>query len=281
MDQPVFQLENVCFSYSEDSFALKDIDLDVYPNERLVILGVNGSGKSTLLKLLNGLIFANSGLFRAFDQPIAEETLERGEFATYFRSQTALVFQDSDIQLFSPTVLEDLMFGPLQLGLSKEKAASRVSDLLKMFSIDKLKHCSPNNLSGGEKKKVAIATSLSTNPDIIMLDEPTNNLDPRTRVWLYQVLDRLANIGKTVILSTQDLELAKVFAQRIVVMDEEHKIAAVDSAQNILADKDLLLAVNLIHEHVHYHNGEAHIHPHYHSSEHEHKKEKQEVELVK
>jgi len=181
MKQPIFKLENVCFSYDQDTLSLKDINLEILPDKRLVILGVNGSGKSTLLKLLNGLMFANSGQFKAFGRRITEELLDRGEFATFFRSQVALVFQDSDIQLFSPTVLEDLMFGPLQLGLSKEKAASRVSDLLKMFSIDKLKHCSPNNLSGGEKKKVAIATSLSTNPDIIMLDEPTNNLDPRTR----------------------------------------------------------------------------------------------------
>jgi len=279
MKQPIFKLENVCFSYDQDTLSLKDINLEILPDKRLVILGVNGSGKSTLLKLLNGLIFACSGQFKAFGNRVTEELLDKGEFATFFRSQVALVFQDSDIQLFSPTVLEDLMFGPLQLGLSKEKAASRVSDLLKMFSIDKLKHCSPNNLSGGEKKKVAIATSLSTNPDIIMLDEPTNNLDPRTRVWLYQLLDRLANIGKTVILSTQDLELAKVFAERIVVMDENHKIAAVDSDEKILADKDLLLEVNLIHEHVHYHKELAHKHPHNHAKKHKH--DKQEVELVK
>ncbi|HDZ86300.1 hypothetical protein LCGC14_1786580 [marine sediment metagenome] len=279
MNEPIFQLENVCFSYDQDWLSLKNISLDILPDQRLVILGVNGSGKSTLLKLLNGLIFANSGQFKAFGHRVNEELLENGEFATFFRSQVAMVFQDSDIQLFSPTVLEDLMFGPLQLGLSKEQAASRVSDLLKMFSIDKLKNCSPNNLSGGEKKKVAIATSLSTNPDVIMLDEPTNNLDPRTRVWLYQLIDRLANIGKTIILSTQDLELAKVFAQRIVVMDEEHKIVAVDSAEKILADKDLLLEVNLIHEHVHNHSGKDHIHPHYRTKEHKH--DEKEVELVK
>ena len=279
MNEPIFQLENVCFSYDQDWLSLKNISLDILPDQRLVILGVNGSGKSTLLKLLNGLIFANSGQFKAFGHRVNEELLENGEFATFFRSQVAMVFQDSDIQLFSPTVLEDLMFGPLQLGLSKEEAASRVRDLLKVFNIDKLKDCSPNNLSGGEKKKVAIATSLSVNPDVILLDEPTNNLDPKTRVWLYQLLDKLASIGKTVILSTQDLELAKVFAERIVVMDEDHKIAAVDSAEKILADKDLLLEVNLIHEHIHYHKGNTHVHPHNHGKGHKHNK--QEAELVK
>ena len=279
MDQPVFHLENVCYSYDQNTLALKDINLDVMPNERLVFLGVNGSGKSTLLKLLNGLIFPNSGRFKAYEHYITEELLDKGEFATFFRSQVGFVFQDSDIQLFSPTVIEDLMFGPLQLGLSKEEAASRVRDLLKVFNIDKLKDCSPNNLSGGEKKKVAIATSLSVNPDVILLDEPTNNLDPKTRVWLYQLLDKLASIGKTVILSTQDLELAKVFAERIVVMDEDHKIAAVDSAEKILADKDLLLEVNLIHEHIHYHKGNTHVHPHNHGKGHKHNK--QEAELVK
>ena len=279
MDQPIFHLENVCYSYDQNTLALKDINLDVKADERLVFLGVNGSGKSTLLKLLNCLIFPNSGRFKAYEHYVTEELLDKGEFATFFRSQVAFVFQDSDIQLFSPTVIEDLMFGPLQLGLSKEEAASRVRDLLTVFNIDKLKDCSPNNLSGGEKKKVAIATSLSVNPDVILLDEPTNNLDPKTRVWLYQLLDKLASIGKTVILSTQDLELAKVFAERIVVMDEDHKIAAVDSAEKILADKDLLLEVNLIHEHVHYHKGDAHVHPHNHGKGHKHNR--QEAELVK
>lgn len=265
MSQPVFQLKNLSFSYAENRLGLSDINLDINSNERLAILGANGSGKSTLLKILNGLIFPNAGQFSAFSQLINEDILEKGEFASYFRSKVAFVFQDSDIQLFSATVFEDLTFGPLQLGLSQKEATSRANDLLEMLKIEKLKNNSPNNLSGGEKKKVAIATSLSTNPDVLLLDEPTNNLDPKTRVWLHQLLNDLSISGKTIILSTQDLQLAKIFAKRAVVLSESHNIAADDKADNILDNKSLLLEVNLIHEHLHYHDDLAHAHPHDHS----------------
>jgi len=271
MSGTVFSLKNIYFSYTDSNYALQDINLSVHHNERIAILGVNGSGKSTLLKLLDGLIFARKGRFVALDEPVDEDVLNRGEFAATFRRKVAFVFQDSDIQLFCPTVFEDLMFGPLQLGLSKEEASSRADDLLKVFDIGHLKDCSPNKLSGGEKKKVAIASSLSLNPDIILLDEPTNNLDPKTRVWLYHMLEDLAEIGKTIILSTQDLELAKIFAERAIVISEEHKIVADGAAQDILADNELLLSVNLIHEHLHYHKKTAHSHTHSHSKKHEHK----------
>jgi cobalt/nickel transport system ATP-binding protein len=271
MNQPMFKLNNVYFSFDENKYVLENINLSIFSGERLAILGANSSGKSTLLKLLNGLIFPNSGQFSAFSQPVNEEILEGGQFATLFRSKIAFVFQDSDIQLFSATVFEDLTFGPLQLGLSKEEATLRANNLLEMLKIEKLKKISPNNLSGGEKKRVAIATSLSTNPDVLLLDEPTNNLDPKNRVWLYHLLDDLAKSGKTIILSTQDLEMARVFAERVVVLNEEHKIVADGKTEEILEDKDLLLSINLIHEHLHYHEDLGHIHPHSHSQEHHHK----------
>jgi len=271
MSDTVFNLENIYFSYTDSNYALQEINLNVQANESLAILGVNGSGKSTLLKLLDGLIFASKGRFIALGEPVNEEVLNKGEFAATFRTKIAFVFQESDIQLFCPTVFEDLMFGPLQLGLGKEEAASRANDLLKVFDIAHLKDCSPNKLSGGEKKKVAIASSLSLNPDIILLDEPTNNLDPKTRVWLYHMLEDLAEIGKTIILSTQDLELAKVFAHRAIIISEEHRIVADGAAEEILDDKELLLKVNLIHEHLHYHKKVAHSHAHSHSEAHEHK----------
>jgi cobalt/nickel transport system ATP-binding protein len=271
MTQPIFSLNNTSYSYSENNYSLSNIDLDIFSGERVAILGANGSGKSTLLKLLDGLIFSNgNGIFSAFNQQITEEILDKGKFASFFRSKIAFVFQDSDIQLFSATVFEDLMFGPLQLGLNKEEAAARAEDLLDMLEIKKLKNRSPNNLSGGEKKKVAIATSLSTNPDVLLLDEPTNNLDPKTKSWLYQLLNDLSASGKTIILATQDLELARVFAQRTIVLNETHKIAADGITKEILNNKDLLLNVNLIHEHFHFHKEISHNHPHSHSDQHEH-----------
>jgi len=248
--QPVFHLKNITYRYPGGQLGLKGINLTIYAGERVVVLGANGSGKSTLLKLLDGLIFASEGEFFAFGQPVNEALLETGEFATSFRQRVAFVFQDSDVQLFSPTVYEEITFGPRQLDLPKAEIEQRANDLLQMLGLTNLKERQPHQLSGGQKKKVAIASSLAVNPDILLLDEPTNNLDPRTQVWLFNLLMELNASGKTVILATQDLDLAQKFAERLVIVSEEHTVAA-DSyeVEKLLANKELLLNVNLIHEH--------------------------------
>jgi len=271
MATPIFELENVNFSYLPGAASLSDIGLRIMPGESVAVIGPNGSGKSTLLKLLDGLIFADSGRFRAFGQAINEDILEKGEFARFFRSHISFVFQDSDIQLFSPTVIEDIIFGPLQLGLGNQEALERARDIMELLGITKLKDASPNQLSGGEKKKVALAGSLAINPSILLLDEPTNNLDPKSRVWLYELLGGLSRSGKTIILSTQDLELAKLASKRCVVINQTHHLAADGATAQVLADKKMLLGVNLIHEHTHAHGVKIHAHSHYHGNEHLHR----------
>lgn len=266
----VFHCEDVVFSYAGHAPALAGVSLEVDAGERLALMGANGSGKSTLLKLLDGLLFAQAGSVSAFGELLTEGKLERGGFAESFRSRVAFVFQDSELQLFCPTVIEEVSFGPLQMDVSHDEAANRAGDVLGMLGIAHLSDRAPHKLSGGEKKKVAIAAALSTNPGVLLLDEPTNNLDPRSQAWLMDLLGELSAVGKTIVLSTQDLRLAGEFADRIVVLSEEHRVALDGPAGVVLADEELLVRVNLIHEHRHKHGAAEHEHKHLAFARHEH-----------
>lgn len=172
----VFDLKNISYSYVGKIDALKNITLKIDRGEQVSIIGSNGSGKSTLLAILNGLIYPTSGEFYAFDNQITEEVFDAikdNEFRSFFRTKVGFVFQNSDVQLFSPTVFDEIAFGPLQLNVAPEEVKSRVEDVLEMMNITKLRDRSPHTLSGGEKKKVCIATVLVNNPDVLLLDEPS------------------------------------------------------------------------------------------------------------
>ena len=264
------QLRDVSFEYLANEMVLKDINLDIYSGEKLVILGANGSGKSTLQKILNGLIFANKGEYRVFDQLVTEETLNDQQFSQAFRQRIGFIFQNSDAQLFSTNVWEEIAFGPLQMKLNFQEVSDRVNAVIQMLNLESLKDRAPYNLSGGEKKKVAIASVLSINPEVLILDEPTNGLDPRTQRWLINLLVKLNKAGKTLITCTHNLEIVEEIADRVIVFNEDHSIVAEGSPQDILSNKELLLSVNLIDEHYHRH---VHVfdpsehHDHHHSHE--------------
>ena len=196
--------------------------------------------------------------------------IKDNEFRSYFRTKVGFVFQNSDIQLFSPTVFEEIAFGPLQLDVTPEEVKTRVDDVLEMMEIAKLRDRSPHTLSGGEKKKVCIATVLVNNPDVLLLDEPTAGLDPRTQLWLVELLQELGQAGKTIIIATHDLEIIEQISKRAIVMGEDHSIKVDGSAEEVLSDFDLLLAANLIHEHMHLHGRLVHEHLHGHKEEHIH-----------
>lgn len=260
VEEEVLRAEGVSFSYGPAP-ALSNVSLSVAKGECLAILGANGSGKSTLLKLLDGLIFPSAGCVFFEGRPITEEAL-KGEFLVRLRSGLGFLFPEPDVQLFCPTVFDELAFGPLQLGLGAEEAAKRAGDLLRMLGIEALRDRPPYSLSGGEKKKVAIASVLAINPGVLLLDEPTNGLDPRSQVWLYELLLSLRGHGKTVIIATHDLSLAGDLSERVLVLDESHAVAADGPAGEILKDKDLLLKANIIHEHEHRHGDVVHRHSH-------------------
>jgi cobalt/nickel transport system ATP-binding protein len=269
----IFDLRDVSYSYVGKIDALRDINLKVALGEQVSIIGSNGSGKSTLLAILNGLIYPTSGEFYAFENQITEEvfdTIKDNEFRSYFRTKVGFVFQNSDVQLFSPTVFEEIAFGPLQLDATPEEVKARVEEVLEMMGITKLRDRSPHTLSGGEKKKVCIASVLVNNPDVLLLDEPTAGLDPRTQLWLIELLQVLGRAGKTVITATHDLDIIEQISKRAIVIGEDHRVKVDGASGYVLSDFELLLAANLIHEHMHLHGKSVHEHLHAHRLEHMH-----------
>jgi cobalt/nickel transport system ATP-binding protein len=258
--EPLFDLRDVGYTYSSKQVALDGVTLSIWPGERVALLGANGSGKSTLLKLLDGVVGPTSGSIKALGLDIA--AVAAGEDGFHFHRQVGLVFQDPDIQLFSATVLDDVAFGPLQLGLTREEVQERCDDALADMGIAHLADRAPFELSGGEKKRAAIASVLSLRPDVILLDEPTASLDPRTKWVLVDLIGRLSAAGRTLVVATHELDIVPLIADRVVVLNEQGKVVADGSPAVILADRDLLVAANLIHEHLHEHGAVAHSHPH-------------------
>jgi cobalt/nickel transport system ATP-binding protein len=238
---------DVSYTYLDRYPALEAVSMSVRRGEKLALLGANGSGKSTLLKILDGLVFPDSGTYEAFGSPVTEETLEDEQMSMGFRSRVGFVFQNSDAQVFSPSVTEELAFGPLQMGLSSEQTRERISEVLAMLGISELADRAPFQLSGGQKKRVAIASVLIMNPEVLLFDEPTAALDPRTQEWLTQLIEDLSGAGKTIVHATHDLDALDRLADRCLVFSEAHRIVAEGSPADVLADTDLLVDVNLVH----------------------------------
>ena len=260
----VFSLQNVMYSYASGTPVLNNVTLDFQHGERTVILGANGTGKSTLLSLLDGLAHPHTGSITAFGKPLTEHMLMDRAFSREFRKRVAFVFSNPDVQLFSSTVWDEIAFGPLQLDLSTPEVMLIVEKQLESLRIADLRDRAPHTLSDGQKKKVAIASSLATDPDVLLLDEPTSGLDPRTQVWLIELLWDLHKQGKTIIAATHDLSIAGDIADRAIVLSEDHTVAADGTFSEVIRNDDLLLKVNLIHEHAHRHGDTAHVHRHGH-----------------
>jgi len=269
----IFELRNVSYTYLRKFEALRDVNLTIRAGEQVAIMGANGSGKSTLLSILNALSYPTSGEFFAFGTLVKEEafdTLEDNEFSSFFRKKVGFLFQNPDVQLFSSTVFDEIAFGPLQLGMPPEEIRQRIEDVLTMLGIENLRDRAPHMLSGGEKKKVCIASILATNPDVLLLDEPTGGLDPRTKIWLIELIQTLARSGKTIITATHDLDIVERISTRAIVVGEDHTIKGDRDCTAIMNDLNLLMSVNLIHKHLHRHGKLMHEHLHAHSKEHEH-----------
>jgi cobalt/nickel transport system ATP-binding protein len=265
---PVFSCRRLTYSYLDRFAALDDVSLDVAEGEMLALLGANGCGKSTLLKVLDGLVFPSAGTFHAFGELVTEDNLEDEQFSKAFRSRVGFVFQNSDAQVFSPTVREEIAFGCLQLGADRDETNARIDDVLRMLEIDELADRAPFQLSGGEKKRVAIASVLVMNPDVLLFDEPTAGLDPRTQVWLIELMAQLNAAGKTIVHATHDLDALDRIASRCIVFGEDHRVARTGTPAEILADHALMLSANLIHEHSHRHldGDRVVVHSHEHST---------------
>ncbi len=258
-----FGVQNVTFRYN-DIIALDDISLTLEAGKRYAVLGANGSGKSTMLRLLDGLYFADSGTVTAFGEALTEERFADDDFAYSFRQRVAFVFQNPDVQLFNPTVFDEIAFAPLQLRWEKQCIRSRVAEMLDLMEIAHLKDRSPHRLSGGEKKRVALASVLVLEPQVLLLDEPTAALDPKSQSQVIDFLIDWAGSAKTIITATHDLDIIEDIADECLIF-QRGKLVAEGKPQTILRNETLLRQTNLIHAHRHAHaGGEIHSHPHLH-----------------
>jgi len=242
----VFRAEHVDYHYPGGPLALRDISFSVAAGERVAVLGANGSGKSTLLHLLDGLYFADRGSVLALGTRLTESSIETLPFARYFRQQVGFLFQNSDAQLFCARVDEELAFGPLQLRLPPPEVERRVNDILRLLEIERLRERSPQRLSEGEKKKVALGSILTCAPRVLLLDEPSAGLDPRTRDWLVDLVDSLHREKVTLVIATHDLGLARELADRAILLSEDHRLVRDAPMREVLGDRELLWSANLV-----------------------------------
>jgi cobalt/nickel transport system ATP-binding protein len=268
MGNPVFSLKNIYFSYLGKFPALVAVDIDISLGEKISIIGANGSGKSTLLHLLDGLIFADSGELNFCGKVLNELSFKDDKFNRDFRRKVGFVFQNPDVQLFCPTVKEDIVFGPLHLGFGREEVGKRLEKVICALGISGLLDRSPHQLSVGEKRKVAIASTLIIEPDILILDEPTAGLDPQTSRKIIDLFIQENLNGKTVITSTHDLHIVEEISDMVYVFGQEKRVVKCGSPGSILADVSLLTENNLAHVHSHRHKDKVHIHPHLHLEHH-------------
>jgi cobalt/nickel transport system ATP-binding protein len=265
--QTIFTVKDLAYRYASNIAALERVSFDLHYGEVVALVGANGSGKSTLLKLLDGLVFAAQGEIKAFGRVLSESAFQDRRFTREFRSRVGLVFQDPDVQLFSPTVWDEVIFGPLQMRLPLPEVEARGREALELLQISHLKDRAPYLLSGGEKKKVSLAAALSLRPEVLLLDEPTNGLDPCSQGNLIDLLQAPSE-RKTLVFSTQDLDVVEEIATRVIVLGNHHNIEADGRPDDFLFDSDFLLRTNLIHEHSHRHK--TLVHRHQHSHEHGH-----------
>ena len=199
--------------------------------ESVALLGPNGAGKSTLLLHLNGLL-RGQGSVRVLNREINEESL------AWIRSQVGMVFQDPDDQLFMPSLQEDVAFGPANMGLSAEEVQERVAWALQSVGLSGLSGKSPHHLSFGQRKRAAFATVLSMRPRVMVLDEPTSNLDPRSKKEMVSLIRKLQSDGTTIITATHDVNLVPLLADRIILLDK--RIMAQGDVRSILCRRDLM-----------------------------------------
>ncbi|UCH80034.1 MAG: energy-coupling factor ABC transporter ATP-binding protein [Nitrospiraceae bacterium] len=266
----IITLKNISYSYYNRIPAVSDISLDIMEGECYSIIGANGTGKSTLLQIMSGLVHHSEGSVFFRENEVSAESLKNRSFLKFFRERVGYVFQDSDIQLFCPTVMDELLYGPLQLEIKESEAMERAKEVMQMLEIQDLRDRPSYMLSGGEKKRVAIGSVLTINPEVILFDEPTNGLDPRTQCFLVELMLALGDAGKTLIIATHDLSLVAELETNVALLSEEHRIEKTGSADEILKDEDLLLRANLIHEHMHVHGDKTHKHRHSHYFFHKH-----------
>jgi cobalt/nickel transport system ATP-binding protein len=242
----MIDLQNVTYVYPDHTSALDEVTLRIDRGDSIALIGANGCGKSTLMRVINGLIFPDRGSYFFNGQKITERAMQNNRFAKQFHKQIGFVFQNADAQLFCASVREEIGFGPRQLALAEPEVAERVQETMALLGIETLADRPPYHLSGGEKKRVAIAAAVALNPDIYTFDEPMNNLDPKTKRFLRQFMIKLKEAGKTIICSTHDFAYVDGIFDRAAVFSTDHRLICDDDYNQVLADRRLLREQNII-----------------------------------
>ncbi|GAA2859730.1 ABC transporter ATP-binding protein [Pseudonocardia halophobica] len=227
---PSLLVRDLLFAYPDGHQALHGVDLRIEPGERVALLGPNGAGKTTLVLHLNGILVPGEGTVEVGGLPVSKEHVQE------IRRRVGIVFQDPDDQLFMPSVREDVAFGPANFGLSGPALAERVDQALAAVGMGEHADRSPLHLSGGQRRRVALATVLACDPEILVLDEPSSNLDPVARRELAEVL---LGLGRTMLMVTHDLPYALQLCPRSVVLDDG-VVVADGPTRELLADRALL-----------------------------------------
>ncbi|OGP56039.1 MAG: cobalt ABC transporter ATP-binding protein [Deltaproteobacteria bacterium RBG_13_61_14] len=227
---PAVSIRDLSYTYPDGTFALDSVSLELKPGEVLGLVGPNGAGKSTLLLHLNGMLRANGGAVQVMGIPVKPKNYRE------VRRRVGLVFQNPDDQLFCPTLFEDVAFGPRNLGLQEAEVTARVRASLAAVGLQGLDNKSAHHLSFGQKRRAAIATVLAMQPDVLALDEPTSNLDPRGKRLITELI---ASFHHARIIVTHDLDLARTLCPRVAVM-AQGRVIAEGNPQELFSDHDLL-----------------------------------------
>ncbi|MDS0219897.1 energy-coupling factor ABC transporter ATP-binding protein [Haloarcula sp. S1AR25-5A] len=232
----VIEATDLRYAYPDGTLAVDGVDVSIERGERVALLGPNGAGKSTLLELLGGLVDPDSGQVRYFEATTDADTV---------RSRLSVLTQNPADYLFNPTVREDLAYGPAQLDCDRAEVDRRVERVADRLDLDGLLSKPPFRLSGGEQRRAALASALTVEPDVLLLDEPVSNVDAANRATVLDLLEELAADGVTLIVSTPDTELVPHVADRVLLVDDTGTIAARGATRHILTDTDLLADCDL------------------------------------
>jgi len=232
----IIEATNLEYVYPDKTVGIKNFSLNIKESERVVLLGSNGSGKSTLLKIFAGLVKPMSGDIKIFEKNVVKENY------LYFRKNIGFLFQNPDDFLFNPTVEDELLYTPIQLGFTIQDAKNLITENANYFGIEKLYEKPPFRLSGGEKKRVALACVLQLNPKLLILDEPTSNIDGKTRK---KIIEFLKEYNGTMILSTHEIDFVKKISNKVVLLSPEKQILKVGGIE-LLEDNKYLEAAEII-----------------------------------
>ena len=236
----IIETKDITYSYPDGTKALDKVNFKAEEGKIIALLGPNGAGKSTLFLHFNGILRPTSGKVLLDGEEIKYDK----KALMHVRQNVGIVFQNPDDQLFAPTVVEDVAFGPMNLGLSKEEVEKRVDEALKRVGMEEYKKKAPHHLSGGQKKRVAIAGILAMNPRIMVLDEPTSGLDPKGASQILKILYELNKEGMTIIISTHDVDLVPLYAYNVYILSKG-KIIKEGNPQEVFGDVKTIREANL------------------------------------